>query len=83
MEFVRTTVHADRICQHLMQPLYIVKHFAAVNEERGDMIWAQLLDTYGQLSDMESLALLKQSIVKKREKDVGNFDSALARLYTG
>ena len=77
---IRTTVHADVICQHLIQPLYIVNHSTVVDPRRDDAIWAQLLDTFGQLSDMESLSLFRKSLVKRRQKDVGRFDEELASL---
>ena len=80
---IRTTVHSVVICQHLIQPLYIANHFTVVNPERGDTIWAKLVDTFGQLSDVESLSLLRKSLVKTWQKNVYRFDQDLALLYSG
>ena len=79
---IRTTVHADIICQHLIQPLYVASHLTVVESERLDVIWAQLLDTFGQLSDMESLSSFRTSLVKTRQKNVHRFDEDLAALYS-
>ena len=79
---LRTTIHCDSVCQHLIRPLYIANHFAAVNPKRVFGFWSQLLNTYGQLSDMKSLPLLKQSLGKRRQKDVDEFDSELDCFFT-
>ena len=70
MRLIRTTLHAYRVCQHLAQLLYV----AVVNRDRRTAIWAQLLDTYGQLSDVETLSLLKQSFVHRLKKNVRRFE---------
>ena len=81
IRLIRTTVHSISICQHLVQPLYVAHHFAIINQQRSDTIWAQLLDTYGQLSVMESLVLLKQLMVKKHKQDEHSFNETVATLY--
>ena len=68
IRLIRTTVHADRVCRHLIQPLYVASHLALVNQHRMGTVWAQLLDTYGQLADMEVLSLLKQTMIKRRQE---------------
>ena len=83
IRLIRTTVYAVYICQHLLEPLYIARHDADIDRNQNGAVWAQLLDTYGQLSDMKVLSSLKQSVIKRRETNLRRFEEDLSQSYTG
>ena len=79
--FIRTTVHANDVCQHLIHPLYVASHFVGRGRRRTCFTWPQLLDTFGQLSDKEALSVFKRYLVKIQEKEARDFSKALNILY--
>ena len=80
---IRTTIYAGSVCQHAIQPLYIARHETEINEVRLNAVWKELLDTYGQVVDTEALSLLRQCVVRNREKCAIAFEQRLTAIYDG